>query len=52
LVWVHLPWFAGWLWFALMSTIVTLCALSLLVKRRYGDTEQFIGAFAEQDTLK
>jgi TRAP-type C4-dicarboxylate transport system permease small subunit len=52
LVWVHLPWFAGWLWFALMSTLVTLAALSLLVKRRYADTEGFIGAFAEQETLK
>ena len=52
LVWVHLPWFAGWVWFALMSTLVTLAALSLLVKRRYADTEGFIGAFAEQETLK
>lgn len=51
LVWVHLPWFAGWVWFACMSTIVTLCALSLLLKRRHADTEQFIGAFAEQETL-
>ena len=52
LVWVHMPWFLGWIWFALMSTIVTLCALSLLFKRRHEDTEKFIGAFAEQDTLK
>ena len=52
LVWVHLPWFAGWVWFALMSTLVTLAALSLLVKRRYAETEGFIGAFAEQETLK
>jgi len=52
LVWVHLPWFAGWVWFALMSTLVTLAALSLLVKRRYADTEGFIGAFSEQETLK
>lgn len=52
LVWVHLPWFAGWVWFALMSTMVTLAALSLLVKRRYAETESFIGAFAEQETLK
>jgi TRAP-type C4-dicarboxylate transport system permease small subunit len=52
LVWVHAPWFAGWVWFALMSTLVTLCALSLLLKRRHEDTEQIIGAFAEQDTLQ
>jgi len=52
LVWVHLPWFAGWVWFAVMSTLVTLCALSLLLKRRHEETEQIIGAFAEQDTLQ
>jgi TRAP-type C4-dicarboxylate transport system permease small subunit len=52
LVWVHLPWFAGWVWFALMSTIVTLCGLSLLLKRRFAETETFIGAFAEQETLQ
>ncbi|MGC1489397.1 MAG: TRAP transporter small permease subunit, partial [Albidovulum sp.] len=28
LVWVQLPWFAGWVWFAAMSTLVTLAALS------------------------
>lgn len=52
LVWVHLPWFAGWVWFALMSTLVTLAALSLLVKRRHAETESFVGAFAEQETLQ
>lgn len=52
LVWVQLPWFAGWVWFAIMSTLVTLAALSLLFKKRYGDTETFVGAFAEQETLQ
>ena len=52
LIWVHLPWFAGWVWFALMSTLTTLAALSLLLKRRYGETENFVGAFAEQETLQ
>tara|TARA_B110000503_G_C7132335_1_gene407336 strand:+ start:1059 stop:1607 length:549 start_codon:yes stop_codon:yes gene_type:complete len=52
LVWVQLPWFAGWVWFALMSTLTTLAALSLLVKRRHTETESFVGAFAEQETLQ
>jgi len=52
LAWVQLPWFAGWVWFALMSTLTTICAISLLVKRRHGETENIIGAFAEQDTLQ
>ena len=49
---VQLPWFAGWVWFALMSTLTTLAALSLLVKRRHAETEGIIGAFAEQETLQ
>lgn len=52
LVWVQAPWFAGWVWFALMSTLTTLAALSLLIKRRHEETEAFVGAFAEQDTLQ
>lgn len=52
LAWVQLPWFAGWVWFALMSTLTTLAALSLLLKRRHAETENFIGAFAEEDTLQ
>ncbi|SDY45800.1 TRAP-type mannitol/chloroaromatic compound transport system, small permease component [Jannaschia faecimaris] len=52
LIWVQLPWFAGWVWFALMSTLTTLAALSLLIKRRHAETEAFVGAFAEQETLQ
>jgi len=52
LIWVHLPWFAGWVWFAVMSTLTTLAALSLLLKRRHAETENFVGAFAEQETLQ
>ncbi|WP_377510790.1 TRAP transporter small permease subunit [Octadecabacter sp. R77987] len=52
LVWVQMPWFAGWVWFAVMSTLTTLCALSLLVKRRHAETEAIVGAFAEQDSLQ
>lgn len=52
LAWVQLPWFAGWVWFAVMSCMVTLAALSLVVKRRHAETEGFAGAFAEQDTLQ
>ena len=51
LIWVQAPWFAGWVWFAVMSCIVTLCALSLVIKGRFAETEPFVGAFAEQDSL-
>ena len=52
LIWVQLPWFAGWVWFAAMSTLTTLAALSLLLKRRHEETEAIVGAFAEQETLQ
>ena len=52
LAWVQIPWFAGWLWFAVMSCLVTLAALSLVLKRRGPETEPFVGAFAEQDSLQ
>lgn len=52
LAWVQLPWFAGWVWFALMSCAITLAALSLILRNRAHDTEAFIGAFAEQDSLQ
>lgn len=52
LAWVQLPWFMGWVWFACMSCLVTLAALSLVVKRRHAETESFAGAFAEAETLQ
>lgn len=52
LAWVQLPWFMGWVWFAVVSCLVTLAALSLLLKGRAAETEQFAGAFAEQETLQ
>nr|WP_299376522.1 TRAP transporter small permease [uncultured Tateyamaria sp.] len=51
LAWVQVPWFAGWVWFAVVSCLVTLAALGLLVRGRAAETEPFVGAFAEQDSL-
>ena len=52
LAWVQLPWFLGWLWFAIMAAVLTLAALSLVLKRRAAETEPMVGAFAEQDMLQ
>lgn len=52
LAWVQIPWFAGWLWFAVIACLVTLAAISLFVRGRASETEPFIGAFAEQDSLQ
>ncbi|MFT4784720.1 MAG: TRAP-type mannitol/chloroaromatic compound transport system permease small subunit [Paracoccaceae bacterium] len=48
---VQVPWFAGWIWFALMAWATVLAALVLFVQGRFEDTERAIGAFAEQDAL-
>jgi TRAP-type C4-dicarboxylate transport system permease small subunit len=51
LVWVQGPWFAGWVWFGVVSTLTTLSALSLIVQGRFSESEQAIGAFGEADML-
>ncbi|MEP4196996.1 MAG: TRAP transporter small permease [Aliishimia sp.] len=51
LAWVQIPWFAGWVWFALMSCLITIAAIGLFLRGRATETEPFIGAFAEQDSL-
>ncbi|WP_425093433.1 TRAP transporter small permease subunit [Tropicimonas sp. S265A] len=49
---VQIPWFAGWLWFALSAWITLLAAALLVVKGRLKDSENAIGAFAEAETLQ
>lgn len=52
LMWVQLPWFAGWLWFAFTSTIITLAALSLVIKGRRAEADRLIGVIADHDTTQ
>jgi TRAP-type C4-dicarboxylate transport system permease small subunit len=52
LAWVQVPWFAGWVWFAVVACLITLAAISMAARGRASETEPFIGAFAEQDSLK
>lgn len=49
LAWAQVPWLAGWAWFAVMSCVLTLLALSMVVRGRRGETEAAIGVFAEAD---
>lgn len=51
LVWVQGPWFAGWVWFGIVSTLTTLSALTLILQGRFAESEQAIGAFGEADML-
>jgi TRAP-type C4-dicarboxylate transport system permease small subunit len=51
LAWVQGPWFAGWVWFAVMACLTTLVALSMILKGQFAQSEAAIGAFAEVDSL-
>lgn len=48
---VQIPWFAGWVWFALSAWATLLAAGLLVLRGALGDSERAIGAFAEQETL-
>lgn len=45
---VQLPWFAGWVWFALMAWLTFAAALMLVLQGRFHDSEAAIGAFGEE----
>lgn len=48
---VQIPWFAGWVWFALMAWLTLLGAIWLVKNGEFEQAESTIGAFAEQDEL-
>ncbi|SIS78580.1 TRAP-type mannitol/chloroaromatic compound transport system, small permease component [Roseivivax lentus] len=49
---VQMPWFLGWVWFALASWITLFAAASLVMKGKYDATDAAIGTFGEADQLK
>ncbi|SEL18300.1 TRAP-type mannitol/chloroaromatic compound transport system, small permease component [Roseovarius azorensis] len=49
---VQLPWFSGWIWFALMAWLTFLAALVLVLRGRFDASEAAIGVFGEEEILK
>lgn len=49
---VQAPWFAGWVWFALVSWLTLLAALMLVAKGRFEESEATIGCFGEEEAVK
>lgn len=49
---VQLPWFAGWLFFALMSWLTFIVAMRLIIRREWQASEQLIGVVGEGDMLE
>ena len=52
LAWVQTPWFAGWVWFAIVSWLTFLAALILVMQRDYSASEAAVGAFGEEEQVK
>lgn len=45
--WVQLPWLAGWIWFALTAWATLLCALALVLQKKFAASEAAVGTFGE-----
>ena len=49
LSWVQIPWFAGWIWFAISSWLVFMAASILVIKGRFAKVDQTIGIASAQE---
>src|SRR6056297_453639 len=49
---VQIPWFAGWIWFAVMAWLTIIAAVMMILKGRFQEAEGAIGCFGEEDLVK
>ncbi|MEM9247264.1 MAG: TRAP transporter small permease [Pseudomonadota bacterium] len=49
LAWVQIPWFAGWIWFAVMAWLTFIAAARLILQGRLAEAEGAIGCFGEEE---
>ena len=52
LAWVQAPWFAGWVWFALVSWLTLIAAVLLVIKGRFEQSEAAIGCLGEEEAAR
>lgn len=52
LAWVQMPWFAGWIWFAMSAWLTFMLAVLLIVKTGASRVETVIGTEGELEGLK
>ena len=50
LAWVQAPWFAGWVWFAIVAWLTFIAAMRLVLKGEFAQSEAAIGSFGEEET--
>jgi len=44
------PWFAGWVWFAIVAWLTFIAALMLVLKGEFSQSEAAIGIFGEEES--
>ena len=49
---VQIPWFAGWLWFAIVSIVTLLAGISLVLSGEFAESEAAIGTFGEEGNVQ
>ena len=49
---VQTPWFAGWVWFAVVAWLMFIAATSLILKGQFKSADDAIGTFGEADALR
>lgn len=49
---VQAPWFAGWVWFAIVAWATLFAALVLVLKGKFEKSENAIGCFGEEKTIE
>ncbi|MFD1508486.1 TRAP transporter small permease subunit [Lacimonas salitolerans] len=49
---VQLPWFGGWVWFAIVAWLTFICALVLVARGQFDKSEAAIGCFSEAETVQ
>lgn len=48
---VQVPWFAGWVWFAIVAWLTFATALIMVLRGEFSRSEAAIGAFGEEESL-
>jgi TRAP-type C4-dicarboxylate transport system permease small subunit len=49
---VQTPWFAGWIWFAVMAWLTFFAALLMVVRGRFEQAERAIGVVSEEEAAQ
>ena len=49
LAWVQIPWFAGWIWFAISAWILFTAAMVLVFKGEFNKADQSVGIASAQE---